>query len=186
MTYIIFHEIVGVVHVFVCKIVFILFYGRDWQQGVFKIMKNDYFFIFLSVFVFFPQAFGLVNECHILNLHEVIRALHLVACWIVFLLFDDWDWQGGVFKVMKNDHFFSAFSPPKLLGSLVAYIRFSWNYKSATCSCVPSCFYLFIYFYCQEWQGGVFKVMKNDHFFIFLSVLVFFTKFLGRLMSGLY
>ena len=28
--------------------------------------------------------------------------------------------------------------------------------------------------------------MKNYHFLIFLAVLVFFPKFLGRLMSGLY
>ena len=46
---------------------------------------------------------------------------------------------------------------------------------------------VFILFYGQGWQGGVFKVMKNDFFFyIFLPVLVSFPKFLGRLTGGLY
>ena len=44
------------------------------------------------------------------------------------------------------------------------------------------------FFYEQDWQGGVlvFKVMKIDHFFVFLAVFVLFSKFLGRLMIGLY
>ena len=36
--------------------------------------------------------------------------LHGVWCPIVFSLFYDRDGHGGVFKVMKNDHFFSIFS----------------------------------------------------------------------------
>ena len=30
---------------------------------------------------------------------------HAVAFPIVFILLYDRDWQGGVFKVLKNDHF---------------------------------------------------------------------------------
>ena len=113
-------------------------------------MKNDYFFIFLSVFVFFPQAFGLVNECHILNLHEVIRALHLVACWIVFLLFDDWYWQGGVPKLMKNDHCLaflalSVFSFKFWPGQGVTYVKTAQNKISVTYSCLPNCFYFILF-----------------------------------------
>ena len=33
----------------------------------------------------------------------MIRVSHVVACEIVFILFDDPDWQGGVLKLMKND-----------------------------------------------------------------------------------
>ena len=36
-----------------CLIVFILFYERRWQEGVFKIMKNDSFLVFLAVWVLF-------------------------------------------------------------------------------------------------------------------------------------
>ena len=31
--------------------------------------------------------------------------LHVVACPIIFILFDVPDWEGGVLKDMKNDHF---------------------------------------------------------------------------------
>ena len=40
-----------------------------------------------------------------LKLHEMIRVLHEVALLLVFFLFHDRDWQGGVFKVMKIDRF---------------------------------------------------------------------------------
>ena len=31
--------------------------------------------------------------------------LHVVTCPIIFILFDDPDWQGGMLKLMKTDHF---------------------------------------------------------------------------------
>ena len=37
----------------------------------------------------------------------------------------------------------------------------------------------------QDWQGKVPQIMKNDHFLVFLGVLVLFLKFLGSIMSGL-
>ena len=54
----------------------------------------------------------------------MIRVLHIVACPIIFILFDDPDWQGGALKLMKNDHFL-VFSVvwvpfPKFLGSLLS------------------------------------------------------------------
>ena len=39
----------------------------------------------------------------------MIRVLYVVACPVVFILFYDLHWQGGVLKPMKNDHFFSIF-----------------------------------------------------------------------------
>ena len=41
-----------------------------------------------------------------LELYKIIRVLHVVAQPIVFILFCDLHWQGGVLKHMKNDHFF--------------------------------------------------------------------------------
>ena len=40
-----------------------------------------------------------------LELHKIIRVSHAVALPIVFVLFYERGWQGGVIKVMKNDHF---------------------------------------------------------------------------------
>ena len=42
-----------------------------------------------------------------------------------------------------------------------------------------------ILFYDQNWQGEVFKVIKNDHFLVFLAVWGLIPKFLGRLWSAL-
>ena len=60
---------------------------------------------YLISFGLFPGVFGQVNEWPLSKLHEMIRVLLLVACPILFILFYEQDWQGGVFKVMKNDHF---------------------------------------------------------------------------------
>ena len=45
-------------HVCASPIVFIPFYGLEWQERVFKFMKNDHFLIFLSVFVLFSEILG--------------------------------------------------------------------------------------------------------------------------------
>ena len=44
---------------------------------------------------------------------------------------------------------------------------------------------VFILFYEQSWQGGVFKIMKTDHFLVFLAVWVLFPKVLGWLRGDL-
>ena len=51
---------------------------------------------------------------------------------------------------------------------------------------VLACATVFILFYEQGWQGGVFRLLKNDQFLVVLSVWVLFPKFFGRLRSGLY
>ena len=40
-----------------------------------------------------------------LELRKIISVSHVVACPIVYLLIYEWGWQGGVFIVMKKDHF---------------------------------------------------------------------------------
>ena len=57
------------------------------------------------------------------------------------------------------------------------YARTAQN-KSVTSSCVRN--FLFFLFPERGWQGAVFKVMKNDHFLVFLAVWILFSKFLGR------
>ena len=40
-----------------------------------------------------------------LELHETIRLPQVVSCPIVFILFYDEDWQGGVLKLTKKAQF---------------------------------------------------------------------------------
>ena len=52
------HKIIRVSHVVACPIVVILFYDRDGKRGVFKVMKNDQFVVFLAVLVLFHKSLG--------------------------------------------------------------------------------------------------------------------------------
>ena len=62
----------------------------------------------------------------ILELHETIRVSHIVVFAMVFLLLYEQRWQGGVFKVMKNDHFLVFLSvsllSPKFFSRLINYM----------------------------------------------------------------
>ena len=49
-------KIIRVLHVLAWPIVFILFYKRRWKEGVFKVMINDHFLVFLAVWVLFPKC----------------------------------------------------------------------------------------------------------------------------------
>ena len=97
---------------------------------------------------------------------------------IVFILFYDRDWDGRVFKLMKNDHFLVFLTvwcpfPTFWLGYGVVYVSTAKINKSVTCSCVPNLFFLFVFFilfYERSWQAEVFKVYKNDQFLVFLTV----------------
>ena len=53
----------------------------------------------------FPQVLGQINKWPILKLHDKVRVLHEVKCRIIFILSEDPDWQEGILKLMKNDHF---------------------------------------------------------------------------------
>ena len=98
-------------HVDACPIAFILFYERSWQEEVLRFMKNDQFLVFLAVWVLFPMFMGrLMYGWSIIKLHEMIKVLHVVACPIIFTLFDDIHWQGRVLKLFKRWSFFSVFS----------------------------------------------------------------------------
>ena len=52
------HKIISLSHVVTCPVVFILFYERSYQGGVFKVVKNDYFLVFLANWVLFPKILG--------------------------------------------------------------------------------------------------------------------------------
>ena len=73
-----------------------------------------------------PQAFEQVKEKPVLKFHEMLIVIHVVACPIIFILFDDPDWQEGVLKLMKNDHFLVFLAVwilfPKVLGRLSSFL----------------------------------------------------------------
>ena len=101
-------KIIRVSHAVACPVVFILFYVRGRQGGMFKVMKNDRFIVSLTIQVFFLQIFAQVKQWLLLELHGIIRLLHLVLCPLLkptknFILLERL--AGGVFKVTENDNF---------------------------------------------------------------------------------
>ena len=75
---------IRVPHVAACSVVFSLLCGLGRQAGVLRFIKNAHFLIFLGVWVLF--LFGQVKEWLILELHEMIKVSHILACPIVFIL----------------------------------------------------------------------------------------------------
>ena len=49
------HKTIRVLHIIPYTIVLILFYDQDWERRVFKVMKNEYFLVFLVVGLFSPS-----------------------------------------------------------------------------------------------------------------------------------
>ena len=45
------HKTIRVLHVVIWPTVFISFYDRYWQEGVFKVIQNHHFLVFLAVWV---------------------------------------------------------------------------------------------------------------------------------------
>ena len=82
------YEMIRVLHLVALPIVFILFYGRYWQVGVFKVMRKVFYSVFNRLDLF-AQVFRPVNLCRILLLYEMIRVLHAVLCPFIFILFYD-------------------------------------------------------------------------------------------------
>ena len=105
------YEIIKVLHLVTCPIVFILFDNPDSQESVLKVMKNDHFFSIFSHLGSFPQVFGEVKEWLMLELHKIIRVSHEVACPIVFFFFILWvRLAGRSVQSYEKWSFFSAFS----------------------------------------------------------------------------
>ena len=64
---------------------------------MFKLKKNDPFSVCLVVCDIFFKSFGrLRREWLTLELHEMIKVIHIVACLIVFILFYGRRWQGCI------------------------------------------------------------------------------------------
>ena len=155
------HEMIRVLHEVACPIVFILFYDPYWQEGVFKLMKNYHIFSIFSRFCPFPQVFGKVNDWSILAVHEMIRVLHMVACSNAFILLYGRDWQGGVFKFMKNGIFFCIFTRfglfPQYFGQLMEWSILELHEMIRVLR-VVACPVGFVWFYDRDWEGGVLKM----------------------------
>ena len=119
------HRMIRVVYAVACRIVFFLWSGLV-ERKVQSYKKWLFFNTFISLGLF-PQVFGQVNGWPILKLHEVIRVVDLVACPIIFILFDDPDWRESVLKHMENDHFLV------FIAVWVLFPRFLGRFNSALC-----------------------------------------------------
>ena len=67
-------------------------------------MENDLFLIIFRQLGSFLRIYGKAKELLILELHEVIKVLHAVACPMNFNLICDRGQQGRTLKPIKNDH----------------------------------------------------------------------------------
>ena len=96
---------------------------------------------------------------------------------IIFVLFDDADWQGGLLKLMKNDHFFSIFSRlgpfPQVFGQVKRRFMLKLH-KIIRVSHVVASSIVFILFCERSWQN-----FEKWSFYSVLSVWVLFPKFLA-------
>ena len=115
------HKITRVSQVFTWPYVFILLCDWVQQGGVFKLvlicfvmpiwwqvflnLKKILNFKHFYTFGSFSQVFGQIKKWLILEFLEIIRMWHLIECPMVFMLLCFWSRQGGVLKLMKDDHF---------------------------------------------------------------------------------
>ena len=94
---------IRVLHIAACSVVFSLLCGLGKPAGVLRLIKNAHFLIFLAVWVLF--LFGKVKEWLMLELHEMIKVSHILACTIVFILLCYLGQHGRVLKDKGNGHF---------------------------------------------------------------------------------
>ena len=83
------HKIIRMPDLVACSIVFPLFDKGGLQGGVFKVIKNDHFLVFLAVWGLIPKYLGRLSLWLILGLREMTGVLNLVACSMDFNLLCD-------------------------------------------------------------------------------------------------
>ena len=167
------HEKIRILRLVQRLIASIFLCDLGWQGQVLKIFKKCLFFSIFSTLGPILQIYWQVMEQFILEFHEIIRMSHVIACLVIFILFYDLDQQGGVFKLMKNDHFIvfllvwnlsQVFKQvkEKHISEVHEMIRAPYELRSQ---------WILIYFVIEV------KPTKSDHFQIFLAILVLFFKF---------
>ena len=137
-------------HAVLLTFVFILFYERRWQGGMFKVMKNDFFQYF--------YAFGSVSPMFLGRLRSGLYYISITwwewymqcrAQWalIWFVVKISREKCSNLWKIIifKFCYWFGSFSPSFWAREGVAYIRIAWNNKSATCRSVANCFHFVLW-----------------------------------------
>ena len=102
------HKIITISHVVACPFVSVVSWSRLVGRSAQTYEKWSFYSI-VSRLAPFYRVFAQVKEWLILELHEMIRARHVVAYPIVYILFYDREWLGGEFQFMKNNHFLIFF-----------------------------------------------------------------------------
>ena len=130
-------------------------------------MKNDRFIVSLTIQVFFLQIFEQVKQWLLLELHGIIRLLHLVLC--------------PLLKPTKNEHFQVFLAVwvllPKFLGRLRSDLCMLKLPKVIRVSHAVACPIVFILFYLRGWQEECSKLRKMIIFQYFWSFGYFFPSF---------
>ena len=109
----------------ICSCVPNYFYFVLWQRLASRSAQTYGKWLFFSIFSRvgpFPQVFPQDKELPMLKMYKIIRMSDVLAWLIVFPLFYERGSHGGVFKVIKNDHFLVFLAVwgliPKYLGWL--------------------------------------------------------------------
>ena len=152
-----------------------------------KLWEIIFILVLFSRFDLFPQVYGHVHEWLILKLREIIRVLYAVACPIVLFCFmieigrEECTnlWKMNNFNIFSRLGFF-----PHVFGQVKEWLMLKFH-KIRKVSLVFACPVVFLWFYERGGQKGVLKVMKGNHFLVFLAVWVLFPKFFGRKRSDL-
>ena len=126
-----------------------------WSARTYE--KQSFFSIF-SCFGLFTLVFEQVNEWPILEFYEMIRVLRIVAFPIVFILFYD-DFLNIFVSFGLFPHVFWQVNewPISKLHEIIRVLN------------AVACPIIFVLFDDPYWQGRVLKIMKNDHFLVFLA-----------------
>ena len=156
-------------------------------------MKNDYFLMFFAIWIFFPKFFDRLRRAYA----RIVWNDKSVTCSVVpncfyFLLwtrlagssiqgYEKWSfyfvfWARLVERSVQSYEkwsFFTVFSHlgpfPQDFGQAKQWLIWELHEMIRVLH-VVACSITFILFYKQDWRGGVFKVMKNDNFLVFLAV----------------
>ena len=121
------HKIVRASYLFACAIFFFCcFISEIGREECSRLWKINIFSVFNRLGPL-PTVFSQLKEWLILELHEIIRVSHFVECQIVFHLFYDRDWQGGMLKLMENVYFLV------FLAVWVLFHKFLARFRSGLC-----------------------------------------------------
>ena len=133
------------------QLLFFVLRARLARRGMFKVMKNDHFLVFLAVGFShlgpFPPSYWAGEQWLLLEIHEAMRVLHAIACTMDFNLLCDLGHRLGELKMLMLQ-IFILFWPFTLtfrvsqgficskydcLGAELSFLYLVWCYYAFIC-----------------------------------------------------